>query len=272
MTQDSADLIAQHAVLIQPWLNFLDSLEAEQERLQQEMRATEVIVPLEDGAGAVEVVPDPPAVPDEADPVAWLRGQPTTPPEAATVVAAPEQAAPEAGVWAEMVADFEPAAPPVAVVPSGGERAAARVLPATTGAAGEEATVLPSAQTEGTGQAPAAPPPVAAPSATPTAGNSHDAVRGMFEGDFGGDVSQEFERALAETDEAQLPYSVQEAMQYGQEPEDVAAAFVRSARAGELPDRLGAAVEQMEEVDFHFRDVGQRLDSPTTDDDPEAWF
>ena len=250
----TAELIAQHAALLPLWLNFLDSRRAEQQKLRLAMRSHAA------PAGSVVEAPapvTPPATPTREaatpgpDPVAWLREAPATSP----------------GAPFDLAAD-DPFAPPASVAPRAAEEAAATSIGARTGdsrdSAASAALLDPAAPS-----ATAADVDDGARAGQPLAG-SPEWLR-HFEGDFSGDVSQELVAALAAVDPSALPYDLQQSLAFGQSPEEIAAAFVRAERAGELPDRLQAAVGRMEEVDFHFRDAAQRQESPTTDD-PNGWF
>lgn len=254
----TAELIAQHAALLPLWLNYVDGRRAEQQKIQLAMRTHTA------PAGAVVEAPAPPPVPVAAaptqetgpadpNPVAWLMEAPAKAPGTPFDPAADDPFAPPASV---VVPDATDAAPSAAISAGAGMddsddsgASGSMFAPAAASAA------IAAGVDEG-GESSA---------------GSPDWLR-HFDGDFGGDVSQELVAAMEAVDPSALPYDLQQTLEFGQSPEEIAAALVRAERAGQLDPRLDAAIERMSEVDPLFADARRRADSPTSEDDDEPLF
>lgn len=256
----TADLIAQHAALLPLWLNFVDGRRAEQQKIQLAMRTHAA------PAGAVVEAPVPVTPP--ADPTK----EPV--PAAADPTKEPVPADPNPVAWLMEAPPFDPAAddpfaPPTSVVTPD----ATDAPPPTASGAGAG---MDDNGDSGASGAMFAPADSAAIAAGMDEGSESSTGRAEwlrhFEGDFGGDVSQELVAAMEAVDPSALPYDLQQTLEFGQSPEEIAAAFVRAERAGQLDPRLDAAIERMSEVDPLFADARRRADSPTTEDDDEPLF
>lgn len=265
MSSSSTELIAEYAAILPMWLNTLDIVEREQQQLLDEMQADGVVIEEEPSiaagaevakaqseTAATEIALE--AAEEEIDPISWLAPSDNKPP---TDGAAPPdmlgfdlpdmdqsratmpQVAMSHGVSAD---EAEPAESVWNVVPQN------VVLDDSTLSAGprgnEETNLF-------------------------TARGDDPSVATLFEQNFG-ETHTDFLHALREVDEEALPWDLRETMRYATTQEEVAAAFVKVQRDGQLEEfvHLDEAVREMGELDYHFRDANERYDTAETGDDP----
>ena len=268
----STEIIAEYAALLPLWLSHLDVAEAAQRQLLTEMQAQfeeeGVIVEevgvagtaVADGSAAADTSvwqappDDAPAAEEEIDPVAWLSGAATNPPEEGTTpsveglgFAAPPSApsvAPMAAVPAPTDIEDEADMASMFDLPPANDNPILDDSSLGVGPRGNEETNLFAAR------------------------GDDKSVASMFEQNFG-ETHTDFLHALREVDEDSLPWDLRETMRYATTQEEIAAAFVKVQRDGKLREfvHLDEALREVTELDYYFRDAAERYDTPDEGDE-----